>query len=67
MEYALIKNGVIDNVILADDTFIEAHGDMLAEGGEWVALIEGETFEGQRPGPGWAWNERAQRFERGDA
>lgn len=48
--YALVKNGAVENVIVADDAFIQAHGARLAEGGQWVKL---DSVKGQRPGPGW--------------
>lgn len=65
-EWAVIKEGRIDNVILAEPDIIEAHGAALADGGELVELIEGVTYTGQRPGPGWT-RTRSGDFERGDA
>lgn len=54
MNFALVRNGTIENVIVADDAFIAAHGAELAgEGGSWVLLDDSTHVNGQRPGPGW--------------
>lgn len=65
--WALIRKGGIENTIIADAAFIEAHGAALTgDGGEWVELTEGAHVNGQRPGPGWRVStvKGARRFAR---
>lgn len=53
--WALIKAGIVDNVIVADAAFIEAHGEALADGGQWIDV----TAADPRPGPGWVYDKGA--------
>lgn len=62
--YALIKNGRVENVIVADAAFIEEAGARIGEGGAWVLLDEAQRVNGQRPGPGWLYNSGTRRFAR---
>lgn len=65
-EWAVIKAGKVDNVIVAEPEVIKEHGAALAgPGAELVELVEGVNYIGQRPGPGWTF--AGATFERGDA
>lgn len=57
--YALVKGGVVLNVIVADVAFIEQHGAAVADGGEWVNVSDDALNGAQRPGPGWTYNKGA--------
>lgn len=66
MDYALIRNGTVENVIVADEQFIAEHGAEIAgEGGEWVKLDEATHVDGQRPSTGWKMSSKgARKFAR---
>lgn len=65
MEYALVRNGLVENVIIADAAFIAEHGASLAgAGGEWVALDDAKKVNGQRPSPGWSYSSSTKKFSR---
>lgn len=51
--YALVRAGQVENVILAEQSFIELRGDQITAGGECIELDEAKHVDGQRPGPGW--------------
>lgn len=65
--YALIQNGKVKNVIVADAEFVRTHGERVAGvmgGGSWVELTRAHEVKGQRPGPGWLYNAATNKFSR---
>ncbi len=54
MDYALIKGGVVVNVIIADQAFIDASRASL-DAEQIVALDETTYVDGQRASPGWTY------------
>jgi hypothetical protein len=51
MLYALIKDGIVNNIIVADAQFIEAIEN------EWEHIEELDTEEKQIVGVNWTWDE----------
>lgn len=52
--WALVKGGTVDNVIVADQQFI----DSTADSALYETAIEVTDLD-PRPGPGWAYDEQA--------
>lgn len=54
--YALIRDGRVANVIVADDAFAAAIAP------DWDAVVRVDGRD-DRPGPGWTYDPAADRFE----
>lgn len=60
--YAQVKDGIVQNIIVAADDFIAQQGAVIAPGCEWFDVSDDALAGAQRPGPGDELKGRGVKF-----